>query len=349
MSAAPIDGVAAAAQAAALVLQPDGGSLSGVALGQILQAKVLQHLDAGRYLVRIAGQERVVDSRVPLRPDEMLSLRVGGSRERIELERVEREPTAAPDNAKKASDDLLAGLGGGRAAVSSEELFRRYRGALEPQESDRLKRAVSRAERPERMALAGLVLAKAGLPVHGELLEPLYQAIEARSGALAPVPDVIDPGARAPGWWPPAQVVLNAQGGGAISHRVGMIPLEVGGRTIEVEVALFEERDDERGAQAKAAIRHRKVVLAFETEQLGRVELRAVLAERHIRVALATESSASTNALLRHGEALANALAEGGWQVDEISHETRSASAVNGAVGAAVDHIITPGSVSKLV
>jgi Flagellar hook-length control protein FliK len=347
MSVAPVGNAAAVAQAAALVLQGDQRSLEGFVLGQVLQAKVMQQLDLGRYLVRIAGQERMVESAVPLRPDEILSLRVAGSRERIELERVEREPSAAPQDAAQASDDLLAGLGGGRIAVVIEELFRRYRGKLEPQESDGLKRAVARAERPERMALAGLVLSKAGLPVHGELLEPLYRAIEARSGALAPVPDVIDPGAGAPRWWPPAQIVLNAQGGGAISHRVGMVPLEAGGERVEVEIAFFEEQDG-RAPQAKSAIQHRKVVLALETERLGRIELRAVMADRHIRVALATESSASTNALLRHGEALANALAEAGWQVDEISHETRSASAMNGVVGAAVDHIITPGSVSRL-
>src|SRR5262252_1967923 len=118
MSPAPIGSVAGAAQAAALVLQADSGGLSGVALGQILQAKVLQQLDTGRYLIRIAGQERVVESATPLRPDETLALRVGGSRERIELERVERERTApAAQDATHAGDDLLAGLGGGRAAV----------------------------------------------------------------------------------------------------------------------------------------------------------------------------------------------------------------------------------------
>src|SRR5204863_1548676 len=121
------------------------------------------------------------------------------------------------------------------------------------------------------------------------------------------------------------------------------------GRRIEVEIAFFEEQDDARRMpHAKSPIRHRKVVLAFDSERLGRVELRALMAERHIRVALATESSASTNALLRHGEALANALAQAGWQVDEISHETRAA-AMNAAVGAAVDHTITPDSVSRLV
>src|SRR5438128_1659568 len=116
MSAAPIGGapvgnVAAAAQTAALVLQPDGGGLSGVALGQILQAKVLLQLDVGRYLVRLAGQERVVESAVPLRADELLSLRVAGSRERVELERVEHKVSAAPQDATQATDDLLAGLG----------------------------------------------------------------------------------------------------------------------------------------------------------------------------------------------------------------------------------------------
>lgn len=344
-----------AAQAAALLLQSDPAAGQSLTLGQVLQAKVLRQLDAGRYLVRLGGHERVVESASPLRPDDILSLRVAGSRERVELERVDREAGARAGAVEDAGEQSLLSLGGGRAAAIIEELFRRYRGTLDAPESERLKRAVGRAARPERMALAGLVLSKAGLPVQPELLEPLYETLGARSGALAPLPEVADAPAGgasgAPRWWPIGQCVLNVQGGGAIAHRVGMVPLEAGERSIEVELALFEERDDAGtpGRPGAAPIRHRKAVLALDLEHLGRVELRAAMADDHIRVALATHSGESTNALLRHAEPLSRALAEAGWQVDEISHETRAASSPNAVVGAAVEHLITPGSVSRLV
>ena len=112
-----------------------------------------------------------------------------------------------------------------------------------------------------------------------------------------------------------------------------------------MEFALFEEGE----RREPPGLRHRKLALAFETETLGRVEARAVTAGEHIRVALATESSAATNALLRYGEALARALAGAGWQVDELSHETRSRPEMSPPVYAAVEHLITPGSVDRVL
>ena len=149
-----------------------------------------------------------------------------------------------------------------------------------------------------------------------------------------------------PQWWSVAQRVLNAQGGGTVSHRLGMLPLQAGDQVIEVDAALFEER---REAAPAAAMKHRKLTLSLETEHLGRLELRAVMADTHMRVALATESSASTHALLRHGERLSRSLGEAGWQVDEISYETRARHEANGAVAAAAEHLVTPGSVDRLL
>ena len=39
----------------------------------------------------------------------------------------------------------------------------------------------------------------------------------------------------------PGQRVMNTQTGGAVAHRVGTLPLIVGGRLVEVDVALFEQ------------------------------------------------------------------------------------------------------------
>jgi hypothetical protein len=330
----------------AIVLRPAGTGSGGLTLGQVVHASVLRQVDAGRYLVRLAGQEREVDSATPLRPGEVLSLRVAGTRERVELERMDREP-AAQDGAGAAPAEELAGAFGGGAASVMEELFRRYRGTLAPAESERLRRLVAAARRPERMALAGLVLSKVGLPVSAELAEPLYEALDARAGALAPLPEVADGESGAPRWWPAAQCTLNAQSGGAVGHRVGRMPVEFGDGVVDVEVALFEERDPKAGGGAAGA-RHRKFVAVLQTERLGRVELRAAMADRHLRVALATESGESTQALLGDAVPLSRALEAEGWQVDEITHETRAPAAPSAAVAAAVEHLITPGSVSRL-
>lgn len=341
MSVAPVD---QAARLAGLTLQRDSGLASQLALGQVVQAKVLRPLQGGHYLVRILGHEHTVESANPLRSGETINGRVVGLDERIELERLGEDAGARADAqaGAQSGDEAWLALGGGRASEVIEELFRRYRGTLDADAAERLRRAAAGAARPDRMALAGLVLAKAGLPLDALLLQSLYAALDARAGALAPLPE----GGAAPDWWTPAQRVLNAQGGGAVAHRLGMLPLQAGERLIEVDAALFEER---REAAAAPQMKHRKLVLTLETEHLGRLELRAVMADSHVRVALATESSASTHALLRHGESLSRSLAEGGWQVDEISYETRARHDANGAIAAAAEHLITPGSVNRLL
>lgn len=377
MSVSPLSSSQAAAQLA-LLLQPDAGLAAKLQLGQIVQGQVLRHYDGDRYLVRVLGHEAVVDSAAPLRPNEILHARVIGLKDRIELERFEQPKRADAGAGRPDGSDSIAGLGGGRAAEVIEELFRRHRGVLERDEAQSLERAVRRAASPERVALAGLVLHKVGLPLEPVLLDALSEAIGARFGSLAPLQDSsleleLAPVQAPPGGavalgaaiseeissegksesartlrsaWPASQWVLNAQGGGSVAHQVGMLPLELGGADLRVEYALFEEGE---GEAAVAPLRHRKLVLVFELPGLGRVEIRAVTAGGHVRVALATDSRSQTNALLRHGEALSNAFSENGWSVDEIAYETRSPQVPGGAVGAAVEHLIAPGSVSRLI
>lgn len=338
----------------AVLLAPDAGLATRLALGQVVRAQVLEHQEGNRYLMRILGQTLVAESAVALRPNDVFHGRVVGLQDRIELERVEPSavPTAGP------GEESIAGLGGGRAAEVIEELFRRYRGTLDPRDAQALERMVARAARPDRMALAGLVLRKLGLPLDPDLLQALVSSLS--QPALAPIgdtalelvaaegdaTDALPPGA---GQWPPVQRVLNAQGGGAVAHQVGVLPLQFGGRLIAVEVALFEEDDGRAAADPRARLRHRKLVLSLDTEALGRVQARALTAGNHLRIALATESSVSTNALLRYAEPLSRALETAGWQVDEVSHETRARPETNAAVAAAIDHLITPGSVDRVL
>jgi hypothetical protein len=337
MSVAPAELPAAAR---ALLLQPDAALADKLVLGQVIQGLVLRHYEGSRYLVRFLGHERVVESAAPLKPNEVVFGRVSVLRDRIELERLEREaPAPLADAEAQAVEQPWLALGSGRAAQVIEELFQRYRGTLEAGEAQRLRRLVGRAARPERMAFAGLVLAKAGLPLEAPLAQSLYALLDDAAGSLAPLAQ--------PESWAPGQWVLNAQVGGSVAHGAGTLRLEAGDAVIEVQAALFEE---DRAAAPPGAIQHRKLVLVFETERLGRLELRAVMAERHIRVALATETSAAADALARHDEALARALARAGWELDEASYETRNAADRGNAVAAAAaEHLVTPGSVERLL
>lgn len=307
--------VAPASAALALLLQPDVSLAARLTVGQVVRAQVLQHYEGSRYQVRILGQQAVLDSPAALRPNEVIWGRVTSLDDRVQLERVE-QPAAEP--AADAAEQAIPGLGAGPAAELIDDLFRRYRATLDARDAKALERLVARSPQPSRMALAALVLRKLELPLEERLLGPLCEAL-ARPAELAPL----------------AETILNAQAGGSVSHQLGRL---LSGE----EFALFEEDD---GGET----RHRKLVLEIPTGRLGLVEARAVAAGDRVRVALATASSEATNALLRHGESLARALAEAGWQVDEISHETRPVPETGAAIAAAVGHLITPGSLSRLL
>jgi hypothetical protein len=394
MNAVATTGTLAAglAQLGARVSLPGGPELSKVTLGQFIKARVLRQYEGGRYLVALHGQERVVDSAVPLRTGEILHGRVVAIGDRIELERVDTDTQPSAPALQPPADAAAPPTTDGVQAS-----FDRYRATLDPAGREVLQRALRGAQQPDSMLLAGVTLSKFGLPQHPVLLEALYRALNAAPAATPPLaardpgaassapaagqirealqqkfsdqpaPIVLaerggeqqidngesgtsaeqfsqnDPGAAAArlGRW-----MLNAQTGGAMAHRLGSVPLLVGGRLLEVEVALFEQ--SARGARPGDA-RHRRVVFVLETEHLGRVEVAAQLADSRVRIRVETQRTESTQFLARHADELKSALTGLGWSVDEIVYGTLPVDGGSVAVYAVVEHVIAQDSLNRLV
>ncbi len=146
-----------------------------------------------------------------------------------------------------------------------------------------------------------------------------------------------------------ARWIFNAQTGGAVTHRVATLPLLLDGELVELDVALFAQNDD-KGSEPKAdGIRHRELVFALTTEALGHLEVRALLADGHMRLRIAADSSASTERLAEHAQTLEAGLQRIGWQVDEQRYESRATNASGAVLASVVEHLISPGSVSRLV
>jgi len=142
------------------------------------------------------------------------------------------------------------------------------------------------------------------------------------------------------------QWVLNAQTDGSVAHRTGTIPLLVGNRLMEVEVALFEQR---RNAGPKADTRHRHLVFRLNTETMGTVEISAKLAGDRVRIHVISEDDRAAQPLSSESQALRTALGEAGWKVDEVVYETRSLGDRNAAASAVIDHVINQGSLNRVI
>jgi len=143
--------------------------------------------------------------------------------------------------------------------------------------------------------------------------------------------------------------LLNLQGGGALAHRVGTLPLVVDGSLRALDLALFDQSGPAPGAPgdgASAPPRHGETVFAVTTRRFGRVEVRATIAGDHVRVRMSAPDDAGARELARHAARLAADLEARAWRVDELAYR---AGTISGAVPRAVlGHLVAPGSVSVL-
>jgi len=142
------------------------------------------------------------------------------------------------------------------------------------------------------------------------------------------------------------QWVLNTQTGGAVGHRVGTLPLILGGRLVEVDVALFEQ-DARQSRHGEPRARH--LVFVLDTPTLGGVEVSARLVDSRLRVRFAADRDATLELLAGRREELSRQLAQLGFTVDEITYETRPDAAQNPAYRAVADYVVTQGSLDRKV
>ena len=386
-------------------------------VGQIIKGQVLRQYEGSRYLVNFDGNERVVDSAVPMKIGELIHGRVVGIGERIELQRIFLQDATGQNTLPKqnAPQDLAGRSGNQGDALNT--LLVRYQAQLPPDEQVVLTRAMRTSGDANAMAMAGILLNKLGLTQSPELLNAVYASLIARrtqaesgsstdrnavdvqplmvamgalgvpnAGMLTQLGDVLrqtleqgstgtgDANNNVEAGKPPVltvsgesdasqadtqqghggqaqtmelgQFLLNAQTDGSVAHRMGTIPLLLGNRLIEVEVALFEQRRD---AEQKPDARHRHLVFRLNTDTLGQVEISARLSGERARVQVAAQDATTTASLSAQAENLRTALTKNGWLIDEITYETRQDNGHNGVVHAVVEHVIRQGSLNQLV
>lgn len=142
------------------------------------------------------------------------------------------------------------------------------------------------------------------------------------------------------------QRAMNTQTGGAVSHRVGTLPLLLGGRLVEVDVALFDQ-GARQSRQGEPRLRH--VVFLLESASLGGVEVSARVVDSRLRLRFAAERASTVELLAGRREELSRRLAELGWSVDEIAYEPRQGTEHNAAYRAVADHVVAQGSLDRRI
>lgn len=383
-------------------------------MGQVLKARVLRHYEGNRYLADFGGNERVVDSAIPLSTGEILYGRVIGLGDKVELQRVQdasagTEP-AAPGTIAPAP------VPGGQLGALLETVSAEYRVNFSESDRSALLAAARKVDQPQLMMQVGAYLNKLSLSQNADLLEAVYSRLnregekQLRAAGLDSAPELssTEMGSGAVGaaalkemssileratdqtetehpredssemasrdsasqglqeaavqamhrqtqnpdtsrdelMARMAQWLLSAQGGGSVSHRLGSIPFLLDGRLVEVDLALFEQR---QSPHVNGATTHRKIVLALNTENLGKVNVEATVAGDNLRLRVLTDDREHSNAVADHAQALRQSLTRLGWNVDEIRYETRLQGQAGDPARSVLDHMIGLDTFNRLV
>lgn len=140
--------------------------------------------------------------------------------------------------------------------------------------------------------------------------------------------------------------VLNAQTEGAVSHRATTIQLLLGGKLLEVDVGLFDQKDT---ASEASVVRHRQITISVNLPQLGRVDITARMAGQHLKLNIKSDNELATEIMSQYMGELRSDVMTGGWQLDELAYETIHGTSHNAVVNSVVEHLITQDSLSRLV
>ncbi|MEJ1366703.1 MAG: flagellar hook-length control protein FliK [Candidatus Sedimenticola sp. (ex Thyasira tokunagai)] len=141
--------------------------------------------------------------------------------------------------------------------------------------------------------------------------------------------------------------LMNTQVDGTVAHRIATLPLWVGGRLTEFDVALFSQQEHSKANQSSS--RYQKVMLALETETLGSVNVVAHLINDHLKLSITSMDKNAAAVLSQYSNDLQKQLNGASWVVDEISYQEYSGSKGESPIMTVAEHIISKDSFSRMI
>lgn len=146
--------------------------------------------------------------------------------------------------------------------------------------------------------------------------------------------------------WLLGRRILNSQTEGSVAHRFMTLPLWLGDRLLEVNLAFFAQTPSEHEAEG---VSYRRIVLSLDLDDLGQVEVVVMASNRHLRIAFETEREEATQLMALWMGSLRSDLTSFGWEIDELSYGTRFADALDWPARSVVSHYVRQDSLSRLM
>lgn len=162
-------------------LQGDASFNDTLTLGQVIKGKVLRHHEGSRYDVSFNGQNKIVDSTIPLKTSDWVYGRVVALGDRVHLQRVEGQG-AQPDMRLASQEKNHSNLSARERMVA--QLFDKYRVELAPSAKSELMRLFTRSGNVELAALSALLVKKIGLTLTPDLLKSVARVMDTERPAI---------------------------------------------------------------------------------------------------------------------------------------------------------------------
>jgi len=344
--------------------EPDetSGRRGHSAVGKLVEVTVVNKSGPGRYGVRVNGQSHSADSTALLQPGSTVLAVVMAAGAQLELRAL------SPDEDPQIAQTLAT-------------LAARHRVELSGTATRQILAFAGNTDAPAASVRAGLYLQKLGLDVTPDALAALSSvqqpshdstasgheatvipqtvnslshlieaAIGAPDGSHATGQSGTDTGfddAKQQGGQPRpkfgglAQELLALSDGGAVEYQFTSLPLMVGGKLVELDMALFQPRAN------PATGSPRRLVTSLNTTQLGHLRIVAQSHNEQLNVCLESNSERGVALLSEAGNTMCERLRELGWQVESFRCEH-----TNGVASAAsdiIDHVLTNGSLDRAV
>ena len=380
-------------------------------IGQVIKGKVLRHYEGSHYLVSFSGEEKVVDSTVPLKTGELIHGRIVGVDEKVHMKRI-LVNNQQDNNNNLQVDQGARQIGSNRNEQFLLDLFQQYQGKLSQNDLINIVKAMVASKSPVTYALSSLVLSKLGLPQSTELLSAISKVLEPkhekgeRTNPLDPVMQIgSDPsrilkdsvesikeigewvsfnvtknellqkdaqeshasnsrtdqsgtekvggnanfnsqsgGQKEHDQWKLGTWLLNVQTDSSVAHKILTLPFLLGGKLVEINVALFSERQ----AANSNSNGYKRIILSLSTESLGNVAIDVKIRENQLKLNFTSGDEQGIDSIAQYLSELKSVLRENGWEIEEIKYGY-SEIANNQAIHSIVEHHVTKDSVNQLI
>ena len=165
-----------------IYVRSDADFISTLTIGQVIKGKVLRHYESGGYLVSFNGQEKVVDSSVPLKSGEIIYGRIIGLGEQVQLKRMNSDSVTRLKEQQNSTPLSKAYLSSQEKMLI--ELFSKYNMSLSAADMTMIVKLIKEHSTPEPVAFSGLILSKLGLSLTPELIRAITRVLRDDDKAL---------------------------------------------------------------------------------------------------------------------------------------------------------------------